>query len=183
MSEKLDIKDLGRRIKGRDEKAFRYLYVEYFHHLQSYAMRYTYDWTEAENIVQESFLSLWCNLHRYDAERNVITYLLTIVRNACLKYIRDLKIRDHNQNKVIEALLFSNMMDNEPDENLLRRLNEILYRLPDKQREVLLKHAVERKTLPEIALELGIAESTCKTHYKRAISLLRENLHFILFGL
>lgn len=66
------------------------------------------------------------------------------------------------------------MTNSEPDENLLCRLNEILDRLPDKQREVLLKHVVERKTLPSIAQELSIAESTVKTHYKRAITLLRK---------
>ena len=40
MRQEVDIKDLGRKIKERDEEAFRFLYVEYFHNLQSYAMRY-----------------------------------------------------------------------------------------------------------------------------------------------
>ena len=75
MRQEVDIKDLGRKIKERDEEAFRFLYVEYFHNLQSYAMRYLYDWEEAENLVQDAFLTLWCNLHKYDAERNIITYL------------------------------------------------------------------------------------------------------------
>ena len=79
-----------------------------------------------------------------------------------MKYIRNLKIRDNNQDKVIEALLFSNMTDEEPDENLLKRLNEVLSRLTKKKKEVLLKHIVERKTLPEIARELGI-------HYKNSL--------------
>lgn len=57
-----------------------------------------------------------------------------------------------------------------------------LAQLPEKQKEVLLKHAVEHKTLPSIAKELDIAESTAKTHYKRAIALLRKNLQFIIFG-
>ena len=52
MRQEVDIKDLGRKIKERDEEAFRFLYVEYFHNLQSYAMRYLYDWEEAENLVQ-----------------------------------------------------------------------------------------------------------------------------------
>lgn len=182
MSQNIDIKELGRRIKKHDEDAFRVLYVEYFHNLQQYAMRYLYDWEEAENLVQDAFLTLWCNLDKYDGERNVVYYLLTFVRNSCLKYIRSLKIRDNNQDKVIEALLFSDMVDEEPDEDLHRRLNEVLSRLPDKQKEVLLKHVVDHKTLPDIARELNIAESTAKTHYKRAIAILRENLRFIIFG-
>ena len=86
------------------------------------------------------------------------------------------------EDKMIEAILFSNLPDEEPDENLHRRLNQILTQLPEKQKEVLLKHAVEHKTLPSIAKELDIAESTAKTHYKRAIAILRKNLQFIIFG-
>lgn len=179
----LNIQELGRRIKKYDEEAFRILYIEYFSNLRHYAMRYLYDWDEAENLVQEAYFTLWCNLDKYDGERNIIAYLLTYVKNACLKYIRNLKIQDNNQDKIIEAMLFSNITDEEPNEELQHRLNEILSQLPEKQKEVLLKHVVERKTIPDIAKELNIAESSVKTHYKRAIALLRKNLCFILFGL
>ena len=158
MNHDIDIKELGYRIKKGDEKAFQILYVEYFYNLQYYAMRYLYDWEEAENLVQDAFLSLWCNLDKYDEERNVVYYLLTFVRNSCLKYIRNLKIRDNNQDKVIEALLFSNMTDEEPDENLLKRLNEVLSRLPDKQKEVLLKHTRDRSRT-----------RCCGIHYKNSL--------------
>ena len=182
MNEQIDINELGKRIKRRDEEAFRVVYVEYFSKLQHYAMRYLYDWDESENRVQDAFFTLWSNLDKYDEKRNVVAYLLTIVKNACLKYIRSLKIHDNNQDKMIEAMLFSDLPNEEPDENLQRRLNQILAQLPEKQKEVLLKHAVEHKTLPSIAKELDIAESTAKTHYKRAIALLRKNLQFIIFG-
>ena len=94
-----------------------------------------------------------------------------------------MKIRDSHKDKIIEALLFSNIREEEPDRDLLVRLNEILTHLSDKQREILLKHVVESKTIPQIALELQLAESTVKTHYKRAIAILRSNFRFILFGL
>ena len=100
-----------------------------------------------------------------------------------LEIHRNLKIQDNNQDKIIEAMLFSNITDEEPDEELQHRLNEILSQLPEKQKEVLLKHVVDHKTIPDIAKELNIAESSVKTHYKRAIALLRKNLCFILFGL
>jgi DNA-directed RNA polymerase specialized sigma subunit, sigma24 homolog len=68
----IDIKELGRRIKKRDEKAFRILYVAYFHNLQYYAMRYLYDWEESENLVQDAFMSLWCNIDKYNPEQNIV---------------------------------------------------------------------------------------------------------------
>ena len=84
-------------------------------------MRYLYDWNEAEDLVQEAYFTLWCNLDKYDGERNIIAYLLTYVKNACLKYIRNLKIQDNNQDKIIEAMLFSNITDEEPDEKRTMR--------------------------------------------------------------
>lgn len=86
------------------------------------------------------------------------------------------------KDKIIGALLFANIREEEPDQDLLVRLNEILTHLSEKQREILLKHVVESKTIPRIALELQLAESTVKTHYKRAIAILRSNFRFILFG-
>lgn len=178
----IDIKKLGEQVKLRDKEAFRVLYQACFANLQQYAMRYLYDWHEAENLVQEAFFSLWKHLDRYDANLNIVSYLLAIVKNNCLLYIRDLKIQDNHKDKVVEALLFSNLKDEEPDQFLVARLNEVLSQLPEKQKTVLLKHVVENKTMPQIAAELAVAESTVKTHYKRAIAILRANLRFIIFG-
>lgn len=178
----IDIEELGRRIKSRDREAFRILYQKYFDSLQQYAMRYLYDWDEAGNLVQEAFFSLWLHADKYDGGNNVLAYIWRIVKNNCLKYIRDLKIQDSHKDKVVEALLFSNFVEDEPDQHLLARLNEILSHLTEKQREILLMHVVDSKTIPQIATELRLAESTVKTHYKRAIFILRTNLRFIFFG-
>lgn len=182
MRKEIDIWELGRKIKKHDKEAFCTIYREYFPNLQHYAMRYLYDWDEAENLVQHAFFTLWTNLNKYDERYSIVAYLLTIVKNNCLKYIRSLKIQDNHQEKMVEALLFANMAEEETDEDLHRRLQEVLSYLPEKQKEVLLKHVVEHKTMPDIARELNIAESTAKTHYKRAIAYLREHLHFILWA-
>ena len=101
--------NLGLRIKKRDLDAFHELYKTSFLPLQHYAMRYLYDQDEAEYLVQEAFFSLWEHIDKYDPERCVYAYILGIVKNNCLKYIRGLKIRDSHKDKIIEALLFSNI--------------------------------------------------------------------------
>lgn len=175
--------ELGNQIKKRNPAAFHQLYDTSFSRLQHYAMRYLYDWKEAENLVQDAFLSLWSNPERYDDNHSVFYYLLGIVRNACLNYLRDLNIQYKHQDKIIEAMLFSNIEDPEIDEDLHKRLNLVLESLPDKQREVLLLHIVEKKKISEIANQLDIAETTVKTHFKRALFTLRNHLKIILFGL
>ncbi len=80
-------------------------------------------------------------------------------------------------------MLFSTIEDPEIDEDIHERLEYILNSLPEKQREVLLLHVVEKKKVREIAEEMDIAETTVKTHFQRALSILRNNLKFILFGI
>lgn len=50
------IDSLGLKIKNRDLEAFHELYNTCFVPLQHYAMRYLYDWKEAEDMVQDAFL-------------------------------------------------------------------------------------------------------------------------------
>lgn len=174
---------LGERIKKRDLDAFHELYKISFLPLQRYAMRYLYDWKQAEDLVQDAFLSLWDNLERYDEKQPVFYYMLGIIRNNCLNYLRDLDIHIKHQDKIIEAMLFSGIEDSEIDKDIHQRLKAILETLPEKQKEVVLLHIVEKKKIKEIAAEMNIAETTVKTHFKRAMTILRNNLKFILFGI
>ena len=80
-------------------------------------------------------------------------------------------------------MLFSCVEDPEIDEDIHERLKYILESLPEKQREVLLLHVVEKKKVREIAEQMDIAETTVKTHFQRALAILRNNLKFVLFGI
>lgn len=182
MLPKRDIAQLGPRIKNLDRNAFHTLYMECFEPLQLYAMRYVYDWQEAEDIVQNAFFNLLLNIHKYDGSRDVFTYLFVLVKNNCLNYNRRLRIADTHRDKLVETLLFANIEDPDLDPDMRQRLNDVLEAMPEKQREVMLKHIVERKKISEIAREMGVAESTTNTHLKRAMKHMRENLKFIILG-
>lgn len=181
MEETIPEADLGPLIKKRDQKAWHTLYKMSFNKLQRYAMRFVYDWSEAEDIVQDAFLYLWSYPERYDEKQSVLHYLLGIIRNKCLNYLRALDIQSKHQDKIIEAMLFSSIEDPEVDEDIIERLNSVLDSLPEKQRQVLLMHVVEKKKISEIAEKMNVAETTVKTHFQRALETLRSNLKFILF--
>lgn len=177
-----ELEELGRRVKVADKEAFHTLYRCFFTRYVQYATRYTYDQEEAVDLVQNAYFSLWDNLDKYNPGKNVFLYLLVIVKNNCLNYLRHIKIKDHHADKIIEAMLFSNIPDSAVDEDILERLHRVLERLPAKSYQVLMEHIVEGKRVKQIALEMGVAESTVKTHLKRSLRFLRENLTFILFA-
>ena len=178
-----EIRTLSHRIKQGDIEAFHTLYTECFGQLCTYACRFVYDQEEAQDFVQDSFYALWTNLRFYNPDYSVLTYLTQIVKNNCYNYLNSLRIHDEHRDKIIEALLFSDLHDSEPDEDIRRRLHEVLDELPERGRAILLAHVLEKKKLKTIADEMGIAESTVKTHLKRVMQVLRTRLSFILIGM
>ena len=182
MLNETELKELGYRIKAQETEAFHVLYMEYFAKLREYAQRFVYDYQDAQDIVQDAYFALWSNIDFYHPEQNIISYLLTIVKNNCYNYLRKLRIQDDHQDKIIEAMVFSGMQDTGVDEDMKQRLHSVLAQLPPKGRQILLEHIVERKKIKEISEEMGIAESSVKTHLNRVMRVLRENLCFILIG-
>jgi len=164
------------RIKKRDKEAFRYLYEYYFAKMVLFAESYLYDEEEARDLVQDLFFHLWNHAGTLQVTTSVKAYLFTSVRNRCLNAIRDRKIRDEHNNKLVEAQLFSGTEDVVIDEDVHRRLQEALDALPDKCREIILLKVVEGKKNKEIAEQLNIAETTVKTQVQRAYRMLRERL-------
>lgn len=74
--------NLGLRIKKRDLDAFHELYKTSFLPLQHYAMRYLYDWKQAEDLVQDAFLSLWD--HRKDMMKNNLYFIICSVLSGII---------------------------------------------------------------------------------------------------
>lgn len=107
-------------------------------------------------------------------------YLFTSLRNRCLNVLRDRKISDDCNDKLLEAQLFAGVEDVEIDETVEKKLKDALNVLPDRCREIILLKVVEGKKNKEIASLLGLAETTIKTQVQRAYRILREQLIPIL---
>lgn len=174
--------DTGRRIKERDHEAFHTLYVKTFDTMRRYAFRYVYDWEEAADIAQQAYLLLWLNIDGYSHTTNIVTYLSTIVHNLCSNYLRHLNVIDSNHDKMVEALVFSRLHEYcEINPDIRRRLDEAMSRLTPQSRRILIEHIVNGKKNHEIASDMGISESTVKTHLKRSLRLLRKHMLIIIF--
>ena len=173
--EELD-KQLLIRLKNRDKDAFRYLYESYFAKMVLFAESYLYDEEDARDLVQDLFCYLWDNAHTLSVAVSLKAYLLTSLRNRCLNVLRDRRIRDEHNDKLVEAQTFSGTEDVELDEEVVERLHAALDSLPDKCKEIILLKVVDDKTNKEIAKQLNIAETTVKTQVQRAYRMLRDKL-------
>lgn len=72
------------KAKTGDTGAFRHIVQTYQSYLYSVAYRYSGGVQEAEDAVQETFIKVWKNLHRYRTDTKFNTWLYRILVNHCL---------------------------------------------------------------------------------------------------
>jgi RNA polymerase sigma-70 factor (ECF subfamily) len=75
-------------VQRGDENAWRELIERYQGRMLSFARRMLAERSEAEDVVQETFLGLLRSLPTYDASRSLETYLFAILRNKLHDYLR-----------------------------------------------------------------------------------------------
>ena len=88
-SHRLDDAALMRRVQSADPDAFRLLYDRLAPAALGLAHAMTRDRRQAEDVVQEAFISAWRNCDRFDPQRgNVKSWLLAIVRHRAIDALR-----------------------------------------------------------------------------------------------
>jgi len=133
----------------------------------------------AEDIVQDTFVSLWTVAKSLSMDTRLKSYLYSSVKHGCLDYLKHLHVIDLNKEKLTEALIFSGTVEYEDNKELLERMRACLQELPEQQRRVLELKAFKGLNYKEIAQELSISEESVHTYVKRAYKYLRNSIPVI----
>ncbi|AKJ26868.1 RNA polymerase sigma factor [Caldimonas brevitalea] len=147
-----------------------------------------HDAAEAEDALQEAYLSAYRSIAAFRGQSSVSTWLSRLVLNECLGRLRKQSRRDQIVHIVssdgepeVEPHLVSRTSTELPNEALARaELRALLERkldeLPQAFRTVFMLRGVEEMSVEETAQALDIPEATVRSRYFRARSLLREAL-------
>ncbi len=163
--------------KNNDRKAQMQLYNSYCDGMYIVAQRFVKDSMEAEDIVQESFISAFMKLHQFSGEVTFGAWLKRIVINKC---IDSLKSRKQQLTELDEVHL--KVVENDDDEWLvedaitLDEVKEIINQLPDKYKYVLMLYLMEGYDHQEISQILKITEVASRTQLSRGRKMLKERL-------
>lgn len=151
------------------------------------ARSYVRDRTVAEDIVADSFTSFWDNRSRVDEEiHSLEAYILRIVRNRCLNYLRDeanrlrieQEIQERQQKRImadIEILSGDDPSDLFSDDiaAIFRRL---ISSMPVLTRQIFLASRMSDLTYQEIAEKFNISERKVKREIQTVLSAMRTSL-------
>lgn len=157
------------------EKAFRWLYDEYFSILRYYGLRYINDVQEIDDIIQDVFIKIWEKKKKFTSLASLRSYMLMAIRNGCLNKIRHLNIREKK---------IANIKREETEESVLEKLVKLdvfdqlkhsFDKLPPTMKKVYLL-SLNGFSHEEISQKLNISVNTIKTHKRRANALLKKDL-------
>jgi RNA polymerase sigma-70 factor (ECF subfamily) len=151
-----------------DEAAFRGLYRLHTPRLYGFTLRLLGDATEAEDVVQETWVRAVRHLGGFRWRSALSTWLLGIGHNLCRE-----RLRSRSRRQEREALVPVPAMATAPG-GLRVDLERAIARLPDGCRAVLMLHDVEGWTHQEIGHRLGIAAGTSKSQLSEARRRLRS---------
>ncbi|MCE5347205.1 MAG: RNA polymerase sigma-70 factor [Bacteroidales bacterium] len=165
---------LIQEIKADNMFAFDTLYKNYSKKLYKFAYSILKSQEESENIVQEVFLKLWESRNRIEKDSSVKSYLFSIAYNSTITVIRK-KAKD---TQFIEYLKSLQEVYEEPDleyeyKELTEKLHDIVYQLPERQKEVYVLHQEMGLTYKDIAEKLHISVNTVENHMSRALKTIR----------
>jgi RNA polymerase sigma-70 factor, ECF subfamily len=122
---------------------------------------------EAEDVVQEVFLTALESIHTLRQDQAVGAWLAMIARNRALDRVRA-------RPNLVE--LPANLSTTQPLRLEANQVLEVLRTLPEAYRETLVLRLVEGMTGPEIAEQVGITPESVRVNLHRGMQQLRERL-------
>ena len=162
------------------EGLFRYNYRP----LCLYALHYLGDSDLAEDIVQESYTSLWEKLQEGANVFNRKSYLYMMVRNRCLDHLRKKGIPTESL-KPYDTYGIIDDDDAQERSQTEARIWTAIDSLPEKCREVFILSKRDGLKYEEIADELGLSVNTVRNQISKALKLVKEGaqkIYTFFFG-
>jgi RNA polymerase sigma-70 factor (family 1) len=163
---------------GGDKETFSTIFSAYYSDLVMFALNYTHDPENAEEIVQETFVKLWEEHSNLKINESLKSYLLKSVQNRCIDWFRHKKVKLIHINDVINnSVLFEYDTDNYMLRSELEgQIKKAILLIPPDYSEAFQMNREGGLKYHEIAEKLNVSVRTVEVRISKALQLLREHL-------
>lgn len=166
---------LVRDIQDGDIFAFELLVKRYQRKLHAFVSRMVFDYQQSQDIVQESFISLYKTIDRVDPAQKFSSYVFSITRNTAISHMRkrraEISLEDIEIAEEDESLYSQLVQADDKD-----RIQKALMLLDPKYRTVIKLYYFDDLSYEEISASMHIPVNTVRTHLRRAKDILRKHL-------
>ncbi|MDQ3301107.1 MAG: sigma-70 family RNA polymerase sigma factor [Myxococcota bacterium] len=180
---------LLRRLRDRDERAFRELLEAHRDRVYNITYRMLGNRAEAEDVAQEVFITVFKTIDQFREESKFSTWLYRVTVNHCknrIKYLarrhdRDRDELDETSQQQNGAIAGTPPRTPQPDKALASAqmesiLQDAIKTLDDDHRIVVVLRDIEDLSIEEICEITGLPDGTVKSRLHRARLALRRKL-------
>ena len=163
------------------KEVFRLLYPR----LKGYCKLFIRDDAQVEDIIQETFISLWDNRTSIKTEKSVESLVFVMLRNRCLNFLKKQKLESEyididrlnvNELQYLYQLDFTDSEEKSMEEMLIESFRDAVEELPEKMKVVFKKCKIEGQKQKQVAEELGISLKMVEKQIAKAKLQIREKL-------
>ncbi|MBI5835721.1 MAG: sigma-70 family RNA polymerase sigma factor [Candidatus Eisenbacteria bacterium] len=171
-------------VRGGEQAAYRFLVQRYEGKIYNLALRLLRQPEDAEDVLQETFLSAYRALPNFKGDSQFGTWLYRIATNFALMKLRGKKPvfisldepRDDDQAPMELTDFSANPLADVLDNELRKKMEEAIGGLPDDMRTVFLLRDIEGLSNSEVAEILDLSVAAVKSRLHRTRLQLRKDL-------
>jgi len=181
---KTDNEDLKwiRKAKQGNQRAFEKLVIKYQKRIYYSVRKMVLDHDDTNDMVQDTFVKAYTNLHRFDEQYAFYPWLHRIAVNTTLNFktkaarVKSFSI-DSDENDVKQAAEYNDSpLTQVMSGELKKKISDALQKLPFDQRMVFILRTAEELSYQQISDQLDISRGTVMSRLARARAKLRELL-------
>lgn len=168
----MSLEQLIERCKNNDAQAQSQLYKLYASKLFSICLKYSRNYVEAEDNLQDAYLTIFKKIHTFKGRGSVEGWMKRITINTALQRYRSAGVFDIINEEQIEDVT----VEINDDDISIDFLLNIIQELPDRYRLVFNLYALDDYSHKEIAEMLNISTGTSKSNLARARMILKNKI-------
>ena len=171
--DKEELERLLLAVAGGDREAFGQLYSRTRAAVYGLVLSYLKHADDAQDVTQDAFVRIWDSAPQYRPQGKPMAWMLTVARNLAL-----MRLRERGKSQNLEDGAWNAIPAKAPAVTPEDReaLQSALERLSDRERQVVLLHAVAGLKHREIASVLQAPLATVLSQYHRALKKLKVHL-------
>lgn len=155
-------------LKG-DDRAFEHLFTRYREAIHRLFVQRLGGANDADDLLQETFIKVYINLHRYSADYTFGQWVYTIARNTFIDFVR----KRQDDLPIDERFAAPASSAPTPEENVInlqqrRQIEDDLEQLAPRYRTLIRMRFFDEYSYEEIAAKLALPLGTVKTQIHRA---------------
>ena len=171
----MDDLKLVNALKLGDKNAFQIIFERYYCKVLAYVFTLSNDNNLAEEIAQQTFVTLWENKEKLSTLKSPKNYIFTIAYNHFIDHLRLLK----KHNKLAEELKHKALnehvlSESDHDVHRIKMLKDVIDSLPERCKQILLMNKKEGIKYKDIAATLDISVKTVESQMRLAYQKIRE---------